>query len=191
MARGRPKKERRVIARLIAKELSWDRDFWLHCDRSAALAYILLGSTTAPGEVIPLTPESWPERYRIKPIDPEAFPEAVPQWEAAGIIDRVPGGIVLTADWLGRAAYEGRDSQFGNWIDPEERQRIYARDGYACRYCGSVENLSLDHVKPVSRGGGDQPSNLVTCCRSCNSRKHARTPEEAGMHLRLLARAEA
>lgn len=59
------------------------------------------------------------------------------------------------------------------------RWRVYARDGYACRYCGAKGiPLALDHVTPFTHGGDATEDNLVTCCRSCNSSKGARTPEE-------------
>lgn len=54
------------------------------------------------------------------------------------------------------------------------RTLIYERDGHACVECTSVENLSLDHIWPYSRGGQDTISNLRTLCRSCNSKKGAR-----------------
>lgn len=56
--------------------------------------------------------------------------------------------------------------------------RIYARDGYKCVYCGSFSDLTIDHVTPVSRGGTNSLSNLATACRSCNSSKNDKTPEE-------------
>lgn len=57
---------------------------------------------------------------------------------------------------------------------------VLKRDARRCRYCG--ENAThVDHVVPHSRGGGDSLDNLVAACRSCNLRKHARTPLEAGM----------
>jgi len=40
-----------------------------------------------------------------------------------------------------------------------------------CIYCGSTENLSLDHIIPLSKGGPDIISNQVFACRSCNSSK--------------------
>lgn len=58
------------------------------------------------------------------------------------------------------------------------QEEVFARDGYACVYCGSPLNLTLDHIIPQSRGGSHEPVNLCTCCRSCNSSKGARTPEE-------------
>ena len=54
------------------------------------------------------------------------------------------------------------------------RSWIYARDGHACVTCGSAESLTLDHIKPFSLGGSDEPDNLQTMCLSCNSRKGAR-----------------
>lgn len=64
--------------------------------------------------------------------------------------------------------------QGSRWIRRERRLAIYLRDGLACSYCGAtVEEdgvvLSLDHVIPVSKGGTNRSSNLVTACRKCNS----------------------
>ena len=69
--------------------------------------------------------------------------------------------------------YEGRQ-----FIPTAVRREVFERDNHACQYCGSTERLSLDHVVPWSRGGKDSVQNLVTACRSCNSKKNARTPEE-------------
>lgn len=60
------------------------------------------------------------------------------------------------------------------WIRRERRLAIYMRDGLACTWCGSsLEDegvtLSLDHVVPTSKGGGNGSKNLVTSCRKCNS----------------------
>lgn len=66
------------------------------------------------------------------------------------------------------------------------RRAIFERDEYTCQYCGKhfrPIDLSLDHVVPRSRGGRDTWTNLVLSCTGCNTRKHARTPKEAGMRL--------
>jgi 5-methylcytosine-specific restriction endonuclease McrA len=59
-----------------------------------------------------------------------------------------------------------------NWIRQTSRLAIYLRDGLSCVYCGdSVENgaqLTLDHVRPHSKGGSNETTNLVTCCHRCN-----------------------
>lgn len=67
------------------------------------------------------------------------------------------------------------------------RQNIYKRDGHRCVYCGSSTDLTIDHVQPRARGGGDSWENLVTACNRCNSNKGNRTPEEAGMRMRTPA----
>lgn len=64
------------------------------------------------------------------------------------------------------------------------RREVFVRDGFSCRYCGVfADPLCIDHVVPQSRGGSHRIENLVTACKSCNSRKSDRTPEDAGMPL--------
>jgi 5-methylcytosine-specific restriction endonuclease McrA len=63
------------------------------------------------------------------------------------------------------------------------RSLIMKRDGYKCLYCGCIENLTLDHIMPQSRGGNNEWTNLATCCGSCNVKKGNRTPGEAEMPL--------
>jgi len=69
---------------------------------------------------------------------------------------------------------------------PFTRANIYARDGNECQYCGlrfPTEELSFDHVIPVTHGGTKGWENIVTACVGCNRRKGGRTPEGAGMPL--------
>jgi hypothetical protein len=63
------------------------------------------------------------------------------------------------------------------------RQRIFKRDGFRCAYCDTSKNLTIDHIMPKSRGGGNTWMNLITCCKNCNRIKDNKTPEEAGMRL--------
>lgn len=66
------------------------------------------------------------------------------------------------------------------------RRNIFHRDRNQCQYCGNrftTTELNLDHVLPVSRGGGSTWLNVVCCCLRCNRVKANRTPAEAGMKL--------
>ena len=51
---------------------------------------------------------------------------------------------------------------------------VFANDSYACVRCESRDNLTIDHIIPVSGGGGDDRDNLQTLCRPCNLQKGAR-----------------
>jgi len=63
------------------------------------------------------------------------------------------------------------------------RNNIFMRDKFRCQYCGSKDNLTIDHVKALSRGGGSTWENLVTACAPCNLQKGDRSPAEANMKL--------
>ena len=56
-------------------------------------------------------------------------------------------------------------------ITREAKQRVIARDGGKCIACGATENLTIDHVVPRSKGGGNKFKNLQTLCRDCNVKK--------------------
>ena len=66
---------------------------------------------------------------------------------------------------------------------------LFARDLYTCQYCARPqaalrvrECLTRDHVVPLSRGGTNDWTNVVTACSSCNTRKGSRLPDEISMH---------
>ena len=59
-------------------------------------------------------------------------------------------------------------------LSKSKRFAIFARDQYCCRYCGASPpdaTLVVDHIIPVSGGGGNDDTNLITSCRSCNAGK--------------------
>ena len=66
---------------------------------------------------------------------------------------------------------------------------LFARDDYRCQYCHRIqpefrhrECLTRDHLVPLSRGGTNLWTNVVTACSTCNTRKGNHLPEECGMH---------
>ena len=66
---------------------------------------------------------------------------------------------------------------------------LFARDRYRCQFCGRSivelkprESLTRDHLVPLSRGGTNDWTNVVTACSPCNTRKGNKLPAEIGMH---------
>lgn len=51
---------------------------------------------------------------------------------------------------------------------------IIKRDGYFCQFCKTTEDLEVDHIRPLSKGGSDELDNLQLLCGSCNNCKGAR-----------------
>ena len=67
--------------------------------------------------------------------------------------------------------------------------KLFARDRHVCAYCGrrsDADELTREHIVPVSRGGVDAWMNCITACKPCNGRKGNRLPEEARMALLYL-----
>ena len=65
-------------------------------------------------------------------------------------------------------------------INARLRYDIFARDKFTCKRCGDspVNNpdcvLQIDHIRPFSKGGGNNKGNLQTLCRQCNVGKSNR-----------------
>ena len=51
------------------------------------------------------------------------------------------------------------------------RQNIKEEWGHQCAYCGSDQDLTIDHIIPQCKGGLDFTKNVVCCCKSCNQSK--------------------
>lgn len=49
---------------------------------------------------------------------------------------------------------------------------------WTCRYCGTKmynrDDVTVDHIKPVSKGGKTTDSNLLICCKTCNKSKSSK-----------------
>lgn len=48
-----------------------------------------------------------------------------------------------------------------------------------CHYCNQIfakDELTMDHIVPLSRGGKSTKGNIVAACKNCNNNKKSRTP---------------
>ncbi len=56
-------------------------------------------------------------------------------------------------------------------ITKRQRADILERDGHQCVECHSKKDLHIDHIIPVSAGGGSDNANLRVLCGKCNLMK--------------------
>ena len=70
----------------------------------------------------------------------------------------------------GRPVYQKKE------ITPGMRKRMFARDGHACKHCGTTEKLTVDHIYPERHGGQHTFENFQTLCMPCNLKKGWRKP---------------
>lgn len=160
------------------------------CVHLLALMYIADSADSMNGRAF-VTAKNLAARSRVDPLNViHIINDLV---ESEDITDVAPMGSIATgpgyAITLSRK-YQSTELRGVPVYDVGKRQvsrivaaRIFERDGFRCRYCGSGNDLSIDHIVPQKSEKNDSMENLVTCCRSCNSRKGARTPEQAGMVL--------
>jgi len=66
-------------------------------------------------------------------------------------------------------------------IPKSVRFEVFKRDSFKCQYCGACAPdvlLQIDHIEPVSKGGDNNITNLVTSCANCNSGKSNKTLDD-------------
>lgn len=116
-------------------------------------------------------------------------------YDCGSLLYRVYGGINATTrrrstiDINSIVATHGKNYSLisqANYAPPLNNHTLFARDANLCLYCGKRflhRDLSRDHVTPLSAGGQDTWSNVVTACKRCNNHKAGRTPEQAELEL--------
>ncbi len=89
--------------------------------------------------------------------------------------------------WIRREKDKARQLRKTHWWS----KRI---DAGRCHYCGKTvgrDNLTMDHLVPMSRGGRSNKGNLVPACKECNSKKKYLLPIEWDQYINsILEKAE-
>lgn len=84
------------------------------------------------------------------------------------------------AKWARRWAQ--RKNAKGIHTGDDIRAMLTAQE-YTCGYCDCdiSDEYHIDHIRPLSRGGRNDPPNLLATCPSCNMSKGDKTLEEWGL----------
>ena len=82
-----------------------------------------------------------------------------------------------------RGKNAGNRGQGSKWLSKKKRAAIYERDEHRCVWCGSTEELTVDHLEPRSLGGTNDITNLATACMRHNRERGNRSSLLFAVHL--------
>lgn len=140
------------MAKAVACNLSWDANFWNTVDadwRTELYSY---------------------DDWLVEQGRPVSLEEHSREWRRRLALIEAPK-LTLKAK---RAAMSIRRAEFGGARPQLVLKLIERGDPYLCAECSSPDSITVDHVVPLSRGGGDELDNLRFLCGPCNSRKRDR-----------------
>jgi 5-methylcytosine-specific restriction endonuclease McrA len=67
--------------------------------------------------------------------------------------------------------YRARKASAEGSFTKSEWEAIKKKQGGKCAHCKQKKKLTIDHIRPLKRGGSNYAINLQGLCGSCNSRK--------------------
>lgn len=125
---------------------------------------LLLNKDASPVSVLPLSAVSWQEAIKYIWLDRVTVLEWYDDW------------VVRSANWETKVPAVMMVKEF---VKKNSRPRfskynVALRDRMQCQYCTtglSENNITMDHVIPVSRGGKTNWENIVASCHVCNHEK--------------------
>jgi 5-methylcytosine-specific restriction endonuclease McrA len=129
---------------------------------------LILNANWSPLSWLPLSIIGWQQAIKLQVMNRIVIIEHYDDWEvhSPSVTMKVPA-LAITKDY--HSFQKG--VQFS-------RQNLYLRDLFQCQYCCETlepNQLNIDHVIPLSKGGKTNWENCVTSCIPCNSRKGSKT----------------
>jgi len=125
---------------------------------------LVLNADAQPVSYLPLSAIQWKEAITYMWLDKVEVLEWYDDWvvRSASWETKVPS-VIMLKDFMRRR----RRPRFS-------KTNLYIRDLYTCQYCSNEfprNNLTLDHVRPISLGGKTKWDNIVAACQRCNTLK--------------------
>lgn len=125
---------------------------------------LLLNKDYSPISVLPLSVIHWQHAVKLMYLGRIQVIETYPDWiiHSEKISINVPS-VAVTKEYF----------NFKKKVN-FTRYNMYLRDLYQCQYCSDTfdfDDLTIDHVVPVSKGGKTEWTNCVTACKACNFKK--------------------
>lgn len=125
---------------------------------------LVLNADGQPVSLLPPSTIQWKEAITYLWLDKVNVLEWYDDWivRSSSWETRVPAVIMLKDMYRRR-----RNPRFSKY-------NVHLRDMFVCQYCNSKfpqKELTLDHVRPISKGGLTSWDNIVSACNPCNSRK--------------------
>jgi 5-methylcytosine-specific restriction endonuclease McrA len=125
---------------------------------------LVLNGDYRPLCYLPLSTIPWQQAIKLSFLDRIKVLEVYDDWEvhSPSRTLNVPA-LAITKEFM---KYK-RSVRFS-------RKNLYLRDLYQCQYCGETcdnDELTIDHVKPMSKGGKTTWENTVAACQTCNFKK--------------------
>ena len=74
-----------------------------------------------------------------------------------------------------RSKFKRRAKLYNNGVFVILDKELRALNSKPCTYCGSNNNIEIDHIVPIALGGRHSIGNLTSACRSCNASKGKKT----------------
>ena len=114
--------------------------------------------------------------YAQRGIRSKSHAEYMREWRRRNVAYRLAEKKVFRARLRARRYDAPTDRMF---TASDVLARYDAQAG-RCYYCGSLltESYTVDHLRPLSRGGTNDPDNVVVACKSCNDSKGVLLSEE-------------
>lgn len=156
---GKAHAKMKVCAYCGTEFYNWTRD--KYCSKACASAAL---------RGVPLSAEHRRKLSEARKASPKCHGENLYNWK---------GGEATRLERVRQYCHKRRTSQHIP-VDSTYLRLMRRVTKNRCFYCGEdMGNFpTIEHLTPVSRGGDNQRWNLVLACKSCNSKKGAKTFEE-------------